>query len=101
MQEENIEENFEIIPDGGGWLSLQEFIYPFATVLLFMGPAIFPEPPRILYGLAMRSPVFQWMLVYILVWQGGAQRDALVSFYITLSAFIVTQILNAVFPIAL
>lgn len=95
MQDEGIQEDFQDFFQG---ISMQELIYPFATVLLFLGPAIFPDPPRILYAIAMRSSLFQWMLVYVLVWQGGAQRDIYTSFYITFAAYIITQLLNFIFP---
>lgn len=92
------EKNISILPYG---MILSDLIYPLATLSLFMAPALFPPPPYILYTIVTRFSILQWIFVFILVWQGGGKQDTFFSIGITFSAFILTSLLNLIFPAAM
>ena len=74
---------------------LRDITLAFGTLLGAF--SIFPEPPRKIKRLT-ENVFFQWILVFILVWQGGANQDLLLSLIITLVTFILFYLLNKLLP---
>ena len=63
----------------------KDIILAFATGLGMFGG--FPKPPMAFNQLIQDYPIFQWVLVFILVWQGGAKQDHKLAILITATLF--------------
>lgn len=74
----------------------KRFIHPIATVLLIIGSmGLFPEVPVIVYETILPFPFLRWILVFVLVWQGGGGKDVKTSAIVTIGTFAVYTILNS------
>lgn len=69
----------------------KEIIHPLATVIGAWGG--FPEPPKFFKRLA-RNELFQYFLVFALVYQGGGGEDIATSLMVTVGLYLMTKILN-------
>lgn len=47
-------------------------LLPFATCIIALGG--FPSPPKMWSDMA-KNPIFQYVALFVLVWQGGAKGD--------------------------
>lgn len=76
-------------------LSLKNYIHPLATVLLAWAIAAngFPQPPYQFKGL-VQNELFQYFLVFVLVYQGGGRQDVGMSLLVTVGMFLLTKILD-------
>eukprot|EP00466_Bigelowiella_natans_P006821 jgi/Bigna1/129966/aug1.10_g4674 len=72
-----------------------EYIGAMATMVGFMGG--FPAPPRIFQTLTFRYETLQWLMVYVLIWQGGGGQDYYRSAIVTAVAFALKLVLDAIF----
>jgi hypothetical protein len=70
----------------------QDIILAFATGLGAFGG--FPKPPRVFNNLLETYPIFRWLLVFILVWQGGAKQDHKLATLITATIFALSKALE-------
>ncbi len=70
----------------------RDIILAFATGIGSFGG--FPEPPPIINDLIKNNPIFQWALVFILVWQGGAKQDHKLALLITITIFALKKALE-------
>jgi hypothetical protein len=71
--------------------TLWRIVTAIATIIGAYGG--FPTPPKIFQDL-VKFKLVQWLLVFILVYQGGSGQDSLLSLYITVGMFIVHTILD-------
>ena len=69
----------------------KDIAHPLATVIGAWGG--FPEPPAIFKRLA-KHELFQYFLVFVLVYQGGGSEDIAQSLMITIGLYLITKILN-------
>lgn len=69
----------------------KEIVHPLATVVGAWGG--FPEPPHFFKRLA-QNELFQYFLVFLLVYQGGGSEDIATSLMVTVGLYLVTKILN-------
>ncbi len=76
-------------------LTLKNYIHPIATVLLAWAIAAngFPQPPQIFKNLA-QNELFQYFLVFVLVYQGGARQDIGMALMVTVGLFLLAKILD-------
>ena len=74
--------------------NFQSYIWPIATALIAWGG--FPRPPRMFSELA-RNEIFQYFLVFVLVWQGGGQKNIPMAATVTLIFFVATRLLDGNF----
>ena len=70
----------------------KDMILAFATGLGMFGG--FPKPPNTFNQLIQEYPIFQWILVFILVWQGGAKQDHRLSILITATLYALKKALE-------
>ena len=70
-------------------------ILPIATILGGFGG--FPSPPNIFKQLS-QNQWFQYLMLFVLAWQGGAGQDAQVALLVTFLAFVAKYVLDMVFP---
>ena len=63
----------------------KDIILAFATGIGIFGG--FPKPPSAFIKLIENYPIFQWILVFILIWQGGAKQDQKLAVLITATLF--------------
>lgn len=47
-----------------------------------------PQPPKLLVKLSSKYKLFQWLLVYVLIWQGAGGYNELLSLYGTFILFL-------------
>ena len=69
----------------------KDIIHPLATVLGAWGG--FPEPPAFFKRLA-RNELFQYFLVFALVYQGGGNQEIATSLMVVVGLYLVTKILD-------
>jgi hypothetical protein len=69
----------------------KEIVHPLATVIGAWGG--FPEPPAFFKRLA-HNELFQYFLVFALVYQGGGSENIATSLMVTVGLYLVTKILN-------
>lgn len=71
------------------------YIHPIATVLLAWAIASngFPQAPAFFQRLCTNE-LFQYFLVFVLVYQGGGRQDVGVALMVTVGLYLVTKILN-------
>ena len=53
-----------------------------------------PVPPKIFSDLTQRYELLQWVLVYVLIWQGAGSYDELVSLLGTIFLYILYKIVE-------
>lgn len=68
-----------------------QLILPLTTGLGAFGG--FPDPPAIFKKL-QANELFKWLLVAILIWQGGGQQNIQVSLIVTALLFGLKMVLN-------
>lgn len=75
--------------------TLSGYIHPIATVLLAWAIASggFPQAPAFFQRLCTNE-LFQYFLVFVLVYQGGGRQDVGVALMVTVGLFLVTRILG-------
>ena len=77
------------------YLNFQTLILPMATSMAAFG---FNVPkPRIIEDL-QKTVWFPWVLMFILVWQGGAGRDPVLAAITVLVMFVLARVLDMVYP---
>lgn len=69
-----------------------EYALGFATLLGAFGG--FPKPPQQMTKIVNQYPLLSWVLVFVLVWQGGGGQDVQFSVLITVLAFIIYKLLE-------
>lgn len=69
--------------------TLWKFVVAFATMIGAFGG--FPQPPRSFQWLASWQ-VFQWFVVFVLLYQGGTGEDAILAALITLLTYTFYQV---------
>ena len=69
----------------------QKIVHPVATVLGAWGG--FPEPPSFFKRLT-KNELFQYFLVFVLVYQGGEKMEIATSLMVTVGLYLLTKILN-------
>ena len=69
---------------------LYNIITAIATLLGVIGG--FPKPPKFIIKIITYKPI-QWLLVYILLYQGGGDENILFTLIMTFCLFIIYQIL--------
>lgn len=69
----------------------KDIIHPLATVVGAWGG--FPEPPAFFQRLS-KNELFQYFLVFLLVYQGGGSEDIATSLMVTIGLYLMTKILN-------
>lgn len=71
-------------------LDLSNWILPIATGLGAFGG--FPQAPAIFQELT-KNELFQFLMLFVLIWQGGGGQDVAVAGITTLGFFIVMKLL--------
>jgi len=69
----------------------KDILHPIATVVGAWGG--FPKPPIFFKKLAQYE-IFQWFLVFLLAYQGGADEDLAQAFAVTIGLYLITKILK-------
>lgn len=69
-------------------VDLQKWILPAATAVGAWGG--FPEPPRMFKNL-VKNEIFQYLLVAVLVWQGGGQQNLRVALTIAVAMYLLVK----------
>ena len=72
-------------------MPLNKFVLAFATLIGAFGG--FPNPPPMFTALT-KSPLVQWLLVFVLVWQGGGSQDMVFSLIVTVLGYILHRVLS-------
>ena len=68
--------------------TLSQFVLPLATAIGAYGG--FPDPPRFFSNLA-RNEIFRYVLLAVLIYQGGAGQDIKLSVLVTVIIFALTK----------
>ena len=63
----------------------KDIILAFATGIMSYGG--FPKPPPVIEELIKKYSIIQWTLLFILIWQGGANQDHNLALLITATIF--------------
>ena len=71
--------------------NLSNILTAFATLIGVFGG--FPNPPKLFIKLT-KFKLVQWLLVFILVYQGGGNEDIIFSLIMTFTLFIIYEILH-------
>ena len=71
--------------------NLGQWVLPLATALIAWGG--FPQPPEIFVRLTQYE-LFQYLLVFILIWQGGAKQDVKTALIATAIVYIIAKMLE-------
>lgn len=71
--------------------NLGQWVLPLATALIAWGG--FPQPPEIFVKLSQYE-LFQYLLVFILIWQGGAKQDPKTALIATAIVYIISKMLE-------
>jgi len=71
--------------------NLSNILTAFATLIGVFGG--FPSPPKLFIKLT-KFKLVQWLLVFILVYQGGGNEDIIFSLIMTFTLFIIYEILH-------
>jgi len=69
------------------------FLLPLATALGAWSVALFPKPPQLLVDLA-RNELFQYLLLFVFIWQGGGQQNIQTALVATVIIFLVAKFLD-------
>lgn len=67
------------------------WILPMATAVGAFGG--FPEPPAVFKNLA-QNELFQWLMVFVLTWQGGGAQNVRTALIATLMLFIISKLMS-------
>ena len=78
--------NYDKVP-----ITLNDLILPLATALIAWGG--FPKAPEI-FKLLAKNVLFQWFLVFVLIWQGGARQRPDLALLATMILFIIGRLLD-------
>lgn len=70
---------------------VQQILHP--LVILIGAQGAFPRVPYVFQVLG-RAELFQYLLVFLLAYQGGGQRDIARALMVTVSWFLLTKIFN-------
>ena len=73
-------------------IDMSQWILPIATGLGAWGG--FPEAPAFFKKLT-GNEMFQYLMLFVLLWQGGARQDVKTSAIVTVVFYIVTKLLRA------
>jgi hypothetical protein len=76
------------------FLTVDALTLPLATAVGAFGG--FPAAPKVFQDLAANM-WFQWLMVFVLVWQGGSGQNATVAAVATVVLFLVAQVLDMVY----
>ena len=76
---------------GLGGFNTNQLVLPLATAIGAWGG--FPAAPALFQQLA-QNELFKWLLVFVLVWQGGTGQDTQLALITTLVMFVATKLLN-------
>jgi len=78
-----------------GPTSLKNYIHPIATVLLAwaISSGGFPQAPQFFQQLC-QNELFQYFLVFVLVYQGGGRQDVGTALMVTVGLYLVAKILS-------
>lgn len=71
--------------------NLGQWVLPLATALIAWGG--WPKPPEIFVTLSQYE-LFQYLLVFILIWQGGAKQDVKTAIIATAIVYIISKMLE-------
>lgn len=74
-----------------GFKYWKDWLHPVATVMGAWGG--FPKPPEAFLALT-KYELFQWFLVFVLAYQGGAEEDIRQALIITVIFYLVTKLLD-------
>lgn len=72
--------------------AIQKYMLPLATAVGAWGG--FPDPPRIVTETLFKHKWIQYLMLFVLIWQGGSNQDAMVAGVATAIMFIVKKALN-------
>lgn len=64
-----------------------------ATAIGYLGG--FPEPPKIFYKILESYPLIRWVLVTLLIYQGGGEQDIQLAVELTIILFLLDHIIKA------
>jgi hypothetical protein len=80
---------------GAAATTVTAFIQPLATALIAWAIASngFPQAPEFFRQLCSME-LFQYFLVFVLIYQGGGRQDAGLALMVTLGLYLVTKILS-------
>tara|TARA_B100001105_G_C22366384_1_gene432838 strand:+ start:813 stop:1094 length:282 start_codon:yes stop_codon:yes gene_type:complete len=75
-------------------------VFDSRTVILNLCTAIgafggFPKPPQIFTNLVESYPITQWVLLALLIYQGGGEQDIRLAVELTVIIYVLTNILSA------
>ena len=73
------------------YLNVQSLMLPLATGVGFMGG--FPIAPKLFQDLA-KNAWFQWLMVFLLIWQGGSGQNPQLAMVTTVILFGATMALD-------
>jgi hypothetical protein len=78
-----------------GPTSFSNYIHPVATVLLAwaISSGGFPQAPQFFQQLC-QNELFQYFLVFVLVYQGGGRQDVGTALMVTVGLYLITKILS-------
>ena len=68
---------------------IQPWILPAATALGAWGG--FPQPPKMFRDL-VQNEIFQYLMVFVLVWQGGAGQNVRIAAIVVLAMYILVKV---------
>ena len=66
--------------------NLKPFLLPVATAIGAFGG--FPQPPDMFKSLASNI-IFQYAVLYVLIWQGGGGQNMMISLKVTVAVFLI------------
>jgi len=72
-------------------LKLDQYVLPLATAVGAFGG--FPKPPALFSRLA-DNEIFQHLLLFVLIWQGGSGQNARKAAITTLMVYVGTKVLD-------
>jgi len=76
------------------FLTVDTLQLPLATAVGAFGG--FPAAPKLFQDLTQHM-WFQWLMVFVLVWQGGSGQDATLAAVTTVVLFLVSRVLDLVY----
>ena len=72
-------------------LNLWSLVLAFATAIGAFGG--FPEPPKA-FAWFTQMKIFQWLVVFVLIYQGGGSQDPLFSIAVTGAVFVLYTVVR-------
>jgi hypothetical protein len=70
---------------------IRPLVLPLVTALGAFGG--FPEPPA-LFNKVIKNKIVQYLLLFLLIWQGGGGQDWMLSAKVTVVIFVLITVLN-------